>query len=139
MICEKRITENDISKIFPDQGFYISLNRLQKHIKRFVKKYNEMLKTKQKYNVGLYIYMNKLRLTIKEECYNVEEMLFYYAFDYAKEYYDLLDVFKYYYSKWKNQTYYVYLNVVFEVPVHIAKTLYFYFVNKHCAIGGAFL
>lgn len=119
-----------------NEAFYKRMHTLKKNLGRFISAYKQMHRPSY---INEYLYMDKLRKEIKRLFDIQGSVLWQYGFKEQRQYYQLLDKFKYYYARWKHWTYYTYLHVRFGVPFHLMARLKYYKRTKQLVIGGIFL
>lgn len=81
--------------------------------------------------VSEYPYMNEERLKIKR-LFDLQDGEVWKQSKRRKMiYYKQLERFKYYYTAWKHFTYYIYLNLSYDVPIRFSTTLSFFKKHQH--------
>lgn len=108
--------------------FFAREQVLNKHINHFINQYFNLQRPPIS---SEYEDMNQERLEIKRlldlqspELYNQSERR-------RRFYNDQLTRFKYYYTRWKHLTYYIYLEQRFNIPQHLSSALHFFINVSH--------
>ena len=112
----------------PTDGFYQREKKLNQLINKFV---NNFFKLKRPAIREEYDDMNKLRLDIKSFFALQEDEIWRQSRRRRRIYYQQLARFKHYYVNWKHLTYYVYLELRYNCPLHLSQTLIYYIKNTH--------
>lgn len=77
-----------------------------------------------------YSHMNKQRLILKKLFARQGEVVWNKSRRRRSVYYDQLSRFKFYYTKWKHLTYYIYLNQRYDLPIRYCHILSYFMHNK---------
>lgn len=108
--------------------FFAREKLLNKHINHFINKYFSLQRPPIS---SEYEDMNKERLEIKR-LLDLQSPELYSQSERRKRFYNYqLTRFKYYYTKWKKLTYYIYLEQRFDVPEHLFSALRFFIDVSH--------
>ena len=78
-----------------------------------------------------YPYMNEERLKIKRLFDLQDGEVWKQSKRRKMVYYKQLERFKYYYTAWKHFTYYIYLNLSYDLPIRFSTTLSFFKKHQH--------
>lgn len=103
--------------------FFGREQQINKLIKIFIKKQKTL---QYPPTVDEYEYMDKLRLEIKRLFDLQSDTLWKQSYRRKRFYNKQLTKFKYHYTKWKRYTYYIYLYLRFDMPLHLIQSLRFY-------------
>lgn len=103
--------------------FFTREQRLNKMINHFIHKIKSL---HYPFLINEYKEMDAARLEIKRLLDIQSKELWKQSYRRKRFYHEQLSKFKYYYVKWKRMTYYIYLHLRFNMPLHLTRALSFY-------------
>ena len=109
-------------------GFFAREQEINKLINKFINQYKTL---QYPPSIDEYQDMDKQRLEIKRLFSLQEGELWKQSHRRRRFYYKQLRRFKYHYVAWKRYTYYTYLHLRFDMPLHLIHPLNFYRKHTH--------